>query len=95
MIFHTYTFYRKTVHTRRIRGGERIRFSQTVSRHYPPSPPFVSSDVETLRVRPRRDYKIALPPPREIFNLVYYRPATLPSPPPQTLSPLFRPAKIA
>lgn len=37
-------------------------------------PPFVSSDVETLRVHPRRDYKIALPPPREIFNLVYYRP---------------------
>ena len=86
------TFYWKTVHSWRERDGG-IRFSPrlSVSRHYPPYPPFVSSDVETLRARPRRDYKIALPPPREIFNLVYYRPSLSPFPRPQTLSPVFRP----
>lgn len=62
----------------------------SVSRHYPPP----AIRIQRRRnVHPRRDYKIALPPPREIFNLVYYRPATLPSRP-QTLSPLFRPRKL-
>lgn len=94
MIFHIYLL-EDGAHAKNSRRREDTFLPDSVSRHYPPSPPFVSSDVETLRVRPRRDYKIALPPPREIFNLVYYRPATLPSPPPQTLSPLFRPTKIA
>lgn len=63
-------------HAKNLRCREDTFLPESLSLAITLRPPFVSSDVETLRVRPRRDYKIALPPPREIFNLVYYRPAT-------------------
>lgn len=86
-IFHQTGVYEDGAHAKNLR---RESGYISVSRHYPPP----AIRIQRRRnVHPRRDYKIALPPPREIFNLVYYRPATLPSRP-QTLSPLFRPRKL-
>lgn len=59
-------------------GRERIHFGLGLSLAITLYPPFVSSDVETLRDEPVRDYEIALPPPREVFNLVYYQPRVAP-----------------
>ena len=61
--------------------AKRIRFGPgSVSRHYP-LPANVRIQWRRNACRSPgapRDYEIALPSPREVFNLVYYRPATFP-----------------